>query len=131
YGKIKKAYLYTDVLVDYKRPLTKHDALYFRIDQKKGNRGRYHIATNKNRLKTPLNKESIYLYDMSNLCQRRKDENIEKCVSQNLLNILNKREKLEIITFISSARKGRVMNEVSIYYECEESTPDCLIEKIK
>jgi len=149
-GKIRNAYLYLDILVDYNEPMTKYDDFYFRIGKNKGG----HIVPkkgeeeqtlseeseewqiiSKNRIPLSLDNKTTFLYDLSKISyittRFKKHEKDYTLLNQNLLPQFNSNKQIKISAFISSARKGRVMNEVSIYYECEESTPDCLIEKIK
>ena len=131
-GKIKKAFLYINAFVDYDRCFTEYDDFFFAIahDNKKYYGG--HII-NSNAKNIPTNLKCAFLYNLNNISyissiNGNKEKNTHN--NQDFLSLFTENKNIFINAFISSARPGRTMKEVSIYYQCEENS-DCLIEEVK
>ena len=130
-GEIKKAFLYIDVAVDYDRCFTKYDNFFFSITKDKQNKKSGHIKID-NIKGVPNDLKCVFLYDLSDISyissidggQSKNTHN-----NENFLSLFAKNNNISISAFISSSRAGRVMKEVSIYYECAEQS-ECLIEYI-
>lgn len=127
-GKFTRAYLYIDAMVDYNRPLSIWDDVYFNIYWQGG-----HLIPDGNILPVPASDSSVYLYDMRSVSYypkiKDKELKINKVTNRNLFNILKDGRIMKIHTSLSSDRSGRVLKEVSIYYECVLDS-DCSIEEI-
>lgn len=121
-GKISRAYLYVEVAVDKNRPLTKYDDFYFTMNYQGG-----HLSTDENLLPVPPSNISIYLYDLRSISYSYNGRNFKNV---NFLNLLQGGANFNIHTSVSSDRPGRVLKEVSIYYECFENS-ECGIVKQK
>lgn len=128
-GQFSRAYLYIDALVDYNRPLTSWDDIYFTINEKGG-----HLIPDGNQLPVPAGTTSKYLYNLNSTSFfstiQDKEQNKNKKNNVNLFGILKDGNKLSIHASVSSNRPGRVMKEISIFYECFEGS-NCSIEEIK
>lgn len=124
-GKFSRAYLYIEAMVDNNRPLTVWDDVYFKINEDDGG----HLI-DVNNLAKPSSEISKYLYDLRSLYYYPTVEEKKKEATANLFELLKDEEELKINAFISSARPGGVMKEVSIYYECLKGSK-CSIEEIK
>lgn len=128
-GQFSRAYLYVDALVDYNRPLTSWDDIYFVMNEKGG-----HLIPDGNQLPIPAGNTSKYLYNLNSISFfptiQDKEQNKNKKNNVNLFGILKDGNKLSIHASVSSNRPGRVMKEVAIFYECFEGS-DCIIEEIK
>ena len=128
-GKLSRAYLYIEALVDYRRPLTVWDDFYFKVNGFGG-----HLVGEENTLAVPPSDVSRYLYDLRAVSYYPsigdKANRINKQTNINLFNLLQDSAILDIIAAISSDRAGRVMKEVSIYYECSDG-PECNVEEIR
>ena len=121
-GNISRGYLYIEVKVDYERPLTTYDDFYFTLNYNGG-----HLHTDENLLLTPPTDITRYLYDLRSITysyQQRVYRNVD------FLALLQKTRTFNIHAAVSSDRPGRVLKEVSIYYQCAGDT-DCSIEEIK
>lgn len=126
-GKFSRAYLYVEALVDYNRPLTSWDDVFFTINGLGG-----HLVTDANNLPVSsgdttrllYNLRSIsFFYDLDDkLNQRNPQSNI------NLFSLLQDGYTLTIVATLSSDRPGRVLREISIYYECFQGSK-CSIEE--
>lgn len=126
-GEFSRAYLYIDAKVDYKRPLTSWDDIYFKINGIGG-----HLIPEGNVLPTPLGDSSTYLYNMRPIpyyptledkMKKNKPEYFD------MFSLLKDGSTIKIITTVSSYRPGRVLKEVSIYYECKAGTK-CSIDEV-
>jgi hypothetical protein len=130
-GKFSRAYLYIDAQVDYSRPLTSWDDIYFKINDMGG-----HLVSNDdNSLSVPpSNASSRYLYNLSSVSYFPTGSNKMRKTNENkninLFNLLQDTAQLNINVTVSSDRPGRVLREVSIYYECTEGS-SCVINEIK
>jgi hypothetical protein len=128
-GKFSRAYLYIEAEVDYEKPLTVWDDVYFKINDKGG-----HLIIDGNNLPMPPIDSSRYLYDLHSISYFPKINDKEnwknKKTNDNLFDLLQDGKKLYVITSISSDRPGRVMKEISIYYECFKGSK-CSIAEIK
>jgi hypothetical protein len=127
-GKFSRAYLYIEAAVDYNRPLTVWDDVYFTVNQFGG-----HLINDGNSLPIPPAETSEYLYDLRSISyyqsvgdkgELSKEKNID------IFSLLQDKATLSIHASISSDRPGRVMKEVSIYYECFENS-NCSIAEMK
>ena len=121
-GNIKRAYLYIEAAVDYNRPLSNYDTFYFALKYQGG-----HLSTKYNLLAVPPSETSRYLYDLRSISYSYKDKEFKNV---NFLNLLQNNTIFNIHTAVSSDRPGRVLKEVSIYYQCLDGTV-CSIDKIK
>lgn len=85
-----------------------------------------HLAPDENLLPVPPANISKYLYDMRSISYYHtiNDEYWNKTKNQNFFALINGGGTFEVRAFISSNRPGRVMREVSIYYECVSGS-DC------
>jgi hypothetical protein len=129
-GNFSRAYLYISALVDYDRPLTSWDDIYFKINDIGG-----HLTSDDdNLLPVPPSQSSEYLYKLNSISYypslNNKTQKINENKNINLFNLLQNSIELHINVAISSARPGRVMKEISIYYECAQGS-QCSIEEIK
>ena len=125
-GKFSRAYLYAELLVDNKRPLTSCDDFYFKINGIGG-----HIIPDKNILPVPPSGTSRYLYDLRSISFfPSMKERWNKQNNINFFYLLQDGITLDISATISSDRPGRVMKEVAIYYECSEGS-ECSIQELK
>lgn len=128
-GRFARAYLYTETIVDYTRPLTAWDDIYFKINGFGG-----HLIKDENLLPVPPGEISIYLYDLRSISYypeiKDKENRENKVKNYNLFYLFQDTVTLNIKVFISSDRPGRIMKEVAIYYECYEGS-ECAIEEIK
>lgn len=126
-GKFSRAYLFIEVLVDYTRPLTIWDDIYFTMNGMGG-----HIVSEENILLVPTSDKSRYLYDLRSMSFYPTIENKEKKENKktnlNLFSLLQDTMEINTKVTISSDRPGRVMREISIYYECFEGS-ECSIEE--
>jgi hypothetical protein len=127
--KLKILNISADILVDYKRPLTSWDDLYFIMNTYGG----HLISDDGNSLPVPPGTNSRYLYDLRSISYYPKlldkEQKINKKNNINLFSNLYNGNVIKIQTSISSARPGRVIKEISIYYECAEDS-DCDIEEV-
>lgn len=127
-GSFSRAYLYVEAMVDYNRPLSIWDDIYFNIFNQGG-----HLIPDGNLLPVPASDSSIYLYDMRSISYYPEIDNKKfgenKKEDQNLFDILRDGRIVRIHTSLSSDRPGRVLKEVSIYYECIAGS-ECSIEPI-
>ncbi|HCR36183.1 hypothetical protein A2130_00020 [Candidatus Woesebacteria bacterium GWC2_33_12] len=121
-GNIKRAYLYIEAAVDYDRPLSIYDTFYFSLRYQGG-----HLSIKDNLLAVPPSEISRYLYDLRSISYSYKDKQFKNI---NFLNLLQDKTVFNIHTAVSSDRPGRVLKEVSIYYQCLDDTL-CSIDKIK
>ena len=125
-GKFSRAYLYAELLVDYNRQLTNWDDLYFTMNNQGG-----HILSEQSSLPTPNGDTSKYLYDLRSISYyptiRDKERKINLKSNINFFYFLENQSSFDLWVSISSNRPGRVMKEVSIYYECLEGF-DCEIK---
>lgn len=128
-GKFSRAYLYIEAKVDYDRPLTVWDDVYFKINEQGG-----HLIPNGNSLPVPPSAISKYLYDLRSISyfptMKDKEKRINKQTNYNSFELFRDRANLKINAFISSDRPGGVIKELSIYYECFEGSK-CAIREIR
>lgn len=126
-GELSRAYLYIEARVDYERPLTVWDDMVFRMNWIGG-----HLIIDQNSLPVPPSNVSKYLYDLRSISFypriRDKERRVNRQDNVNFFRLLQHGISLEIHASVSSNRPGRVLKEVSIYYECSEG-PDCAIEE--
>jgi len=129
-GSFSRAYLYINAQVDYSRLLTSWDDIYFKINDMGG----HLVSGDDNSLPVPAGKTSQYLYNLSSISYYSSPANKVKKINENknisLFSLLQDSAELHVHVTISSARPGRVMKEVSIYYECAQNS-QCSIQKIK
>lgn len=124
-GKLSRAYLYVEAMVDYKRPLTVWDDIYFKINGFGG-----HLISDNNLLPVPPSEITRSLYDFRSISYypniKDKERKMNRQDNISLFSLLQDGIVLDITTSISSDRPGRVMKEIAIYYECFEGS-DCVI----
>lgn len=118
-GEFSQAYLYIEVAVDYNKPLTAWDDVYFKIDKDGG-----HLIPDINSLPTPPAEISRYLYNLNSIYYYPTLTDKAKGVGtkRSLFELFKDGATLNIITFISSDRPGRVMKEIAIYYKCSKKS---------
>ena len=128
-GKFARAYLYIEAFVDYNRPLTVWDDFYFKVNGLGG-----HLISDSNLLPIPPSDISRFLYDLRSISYfpsiKDKEKNISKKLNIDLFTLIQNGITLDITAAISSNRPGRIMKEVSIYYECFEGS-ECSIQEKK
>lgn len=128
-GQFSRSYLYINALVDNSRPLTSWDDIYFTLNQMGG-----HLITDENLLPAPEGDSSKYLYNMNSISYfptiSDKEQNKNKKSNMNFFWMLQNGNDLNIHVAVSSNRPGRVIKEVSIFYECFEGS-DCSIDEVK
>jgi len=128
-GKLSRAYLYIEALVDYTRPLTSWDGIYFTINYWGG-----HLVVDNNVLPVPPNEISRYLYNLQSISfYETLEHKLNKTfiyANTSLFSLFTDGNVLTTRVAVSSDRPGRVLREVSIYYECFESS-DCSIDPVK
>lgn len=127
-GEFSRAYLYVEALVDYSRPLTVWDDIYFRVNGFGG-----HLISDDNVLPVPPSESSIYLYELGAISYypdiKSKEGKINKQTDINIFNLLQDSVVINTTVSVSSDRPGRVMKEVTLYYECFRGS-QCSIEEI-
>jgi hypothetical protein len=127
-GELSRAYLYVEAAVDYNRPLTAWDDLYFKLNDSGG-----HLINDDNILSVPPSNISRMLYDLRSLSFfptiKDKENNINKKTNANLFYHLDGESIIDITIAISSNRPGRIIKEASIYYECFSGS-DCSIKEL-
>lgn len=127
-GKFSRAYLYIEAMVDYSRPLTSWDGIYFTINQWGG-----HLIEDSNVLPVPPSDISRFLYNLQSISfYPTLDNKLDKTnlySNFNVFSLLQNSNVLNIRVTISSDRPGRVLREASIYYECFEGS-ECRIEEL-
>lgn len=126
-GKFSRAYLYIEALVDYNRPLTSSDDVFFTMNGLGG-----HLVVDANNLPIPSGDTSRLLYNLRSvsfyydLDDKLNQHNLQSNV--NLSPLLQDGYTLNIVATLLSDRPGRVLREVSIYYECFQGSK-CSIEE--
>ena len=127
-GKFSRAYLYIEALVDYERPLTAWDDFVFRVNGIGG-----HLIVDDNNLPVPPSETTKYLYDLRSISYypqiTDKQRKINRIDNNNFFSLLRGESLLNVSVYVSSDRPGRVMREVTIYYECLGGS-DCKIEEL-
>lgn len=125
-GGFSRAYLYIEGSVDYGRPLTNWDDFYFSLNGFGG-----HLISDENSLPVPPGSYSRYLYDLRSVSyyptMKDKEKRVNKKVNINLFGFFRDGVAFDVSVTISSNRPGRIMKEVSLYYECFEGS-SCNIE---
>jgi hypothetical protein len=126
-GELSEAYLYIEVAVDYNKLLTEWDDVYFKINNDGG-----HLIPDINSLPTPPGDLSRYLYNLNSIYYypTLADKARGVGTKRSLVELFKDGATLEIITFISSDRPGRVMKEIAIYYKCSKKSK-CSIDSKK
>lgn len=133
-GNIRDAYLFVDVSVDNGKPLKVWDSIYISIRKVAGN---YlylpqdgHLLRSKS-LKVPPSDTTRLLFDLRQIPFTDipySDEN--KYTNKDWLTLIQGADKFQLETFLSTLRKGGMINNISIGYECSEDTPNCKLELI-
>ena len=123
-GEFSQAYLYIEVAVDYNKPLTAWDDVYFKINNDGG-----HLIPDINSLPTPPAEISRHLYNLNSIYYypTLTDKARGVGTKRSLFELFRDGANLNIITFISSDRPGRVMKEIAIYYKCSGKS-ECSID---
>lgn len=127
-GKFSRAYLYIEAIVDYTRPLTSWDGIYFTMNNWGG-----HLVNDDNLLSVPSSDTSRILYNLRSISfygtleDKLNKTNLYSNI--NLFSLLQDTNILNIVVTISSDRPGRILREVSIYYECFEGS-SCDIKEL-
>ncbi len=128
-GKFSRAYLFIDALVDNTRPLTSWDDIYFKLNGQGG-----HLFPDGNVLPTPPGNSTTYLYNLGAISyypsMDNKLRNINKKDNVNMFDLIKDGATIKAVTAISSNRPGRILKEVSIYYECFEGSK-CSITELR
>lgn len=126
-GKFSRGYLYIEALVDYTKPLTSWDGIYFTINNWGG-----HLVTDDNNLLTvPPSDISRFLYNLRSISfYGTLEDKLNKANLYSNVNLFALLEDTNLLNFtvtILSDRPGRILREASIYYECFEGS-DCSIK---
>lgn len=127
-GSFSRAYLYIEALVDYDRPLTSWDGIYFTINYWGG-----HLVLDDNILPVPPSGISRYLYNLGSISFYKTLEDklnrLRLYANNSLFSLFTDGNTLNIIITISSDRPGRVIREATIYYECFQGS-NCDIKEL-
>lgn len=125
-GGFTRAYLYIEAAVDYSRPLTIYDDFYFLFNNWGG-----HLLTNENLLPVPPSDDSRFLYDLRSVSYfvKRAGGKIQTFENINFFVFLQNGTIFDIRTTVSSDRPGRVIKEVSLYYQCLNGTECSIVEQ--
>lgn len=124
-GKFRRAYIFIDASVDNGRPLTVYDSIYIMMNYKGG-----HLLRNKS-LSIPPSDTTKLLYDMREISYIKSipySENKQPLFA-NWLDELNSKEIISFYSFLSSWRTGGLIKEITIAFECEESSECDIIPK--
>ena len=124
-GKFRRAYIFINASVDNGKPLTSYDSIYVTLNYKGG-----HILRNKS-LAIPASNTTRLLYDMQEIPYITNvpySEN-KQPLFVNWLAELNSRNNNSLYTFLSSWRRGGLIEEISIAFECEENSSCDIILK--
>lgn len=124
-GKFRRAYVFINASVDNGKPLTVYDSIYVLLNYKGG-----HILRNKS-LPIPPSATTQLLYDMREIPYITSipySEN-KPALFTNWLDELNSRENISLYTFLSSWRAGGLIKEITIAFECEESSECDIVPK--
>jgi hypothetical protein len=128
-GKFARVYLYIESMVDYKRPLTNWDDIFFTINNQGG-----HLIPDGNSLPVPPSNISRYLYDLRSISfypsVMDKSRKIRMMSNIDFFYFFENESNLNTWVSVSSNRPGRILKEVSIYYECLKDSI-CEISEIK
>lgn len=134
-GNIANGYLFVDVSVDNGKPLTVWDSIY--VSLRKIVNGYLYVPKNGHLLRSksitiPKSNRTLLLYDLRQIPLTNlpySDNNSFK--NENWLSLLQEANKFELETFISTLRKGGEIHEITIGYECLETTPNCELQIIE
>lgn len=120
-GEFERAYLLIEASVDDGKPLSAYDDIYLTLNLKGG-----HLLTTSS-LNTPPNDISSLLFSAQEMLYKTsKDPGEIKMLD--VLNVLNENKKVEIDTFLSTAREGGEIRNFVIFYECAEDS-SCSIQE--
>jgi hypothetical protein len=115
-GKFSRAYIFISVSVDNGKPLTVYDSIYIKLNRIGG-----HILRNKS-LPLPASDITQLLYDMRQIpyIKNVPYSETKKPLIANWLAALNSNETISFDSFLSSARPGGLIKEITVAFECEE-----------
>jgi hypothetical protein len=125
-GKFAIAYLYIGASIQ-NRPLSAFDDVYFEIKKENSNvLHEGHLNTSSALPAPSFADRIILLYKLDDVSFKNKN-------SVDFLALINDLDDKNIIirSWVNSRRTDRKLNEVAIYYECAESTPNCSIAETK
>lgn len=124
-GQFSRAYLYAEVAVDGGRPLTSFDDFYFKVNDFLGG----HIIKDGNLLPVPESDDTVYLLNLKSISTYADIQSKRASIPVNNIDIFSQLAKPQISfhVSVSSDRPGRVMKEVSVYYECVPNS-ECSIQ---
>lgn len=120
-GSIARGYLYIEAAVDNGRALTIYDSVYVKLNYVGG-----HLLRNKS-LKVPTTTGTALLYPLNAvpyLATIPYDES-RTGRTADWVNILNTTRNPVLLSFISTAREGGLIQKVMISYECTKESPNC------
>src|SRR3989344_1504314 len=119
-GQFSRMYILIKASVDYGKPLSAYDDVWLTFNFRGG-----HIFPRES-LPTPPSDISWLLYSAQELAYRPTHTSFERRVVD-VLRVFNERTSLGVDVFLSTARKGGKIHEMTLYYECVENA-ECMIE---
>lgn len=114
-GKVKTATLLSDVNVNYDKPFTQYDSLYFKV-----NFGYNEVGGHVKNYSPSIDLSNVDVFVNVNKKAINESKNV------NFVEALNSEGSKKVTSFISSGRAGRKINDLSIVYTCEDNS-DCEI----
>src|SRR3989338_7864194 len=119
-GKIARGYLLVKASVDSGRPLTIYDSVYVKLNYVGG-----HLLRNKSLL-VPSASGTTLLYPLNSIPYLPDIPYNETRVGSTTdwLEKLNGSSEPVVLAFLSSAREGGLLKEITLAYECDKETPD-------
>ena len=117
-GKFSRAYIFIGASVDNGRPLTVYDSIFVCLNNK-----RCHILRNQT-LPVPASDITQLLYDMRNVpCIKNIPySETKEPLAYDWLKEINLGKEIPFYTFLSSSRRGGLIKEITIAFECEENS---------
>lgn len=109
-GQFSRMYIFIKAAVDGGKPLSVYDDIWLTFNFKGG-----HIFPNDS-LPTPALEISQLLYSAQELPYRPQNSKIKDVLD--VLALFDNNPKLGVDLFLSSAREGGMINNLTIYYEC-------------
>jgi len=117
-GQFSRMYILIKASVDTGKPLSVYDDIWLTFNYNGG-----HVPPN-NSLPTPPDNISVLLFSAKELPYKIKNTSEQKTLD--VLSMFNNNKNLGVDIFLSTARKGGMINDFSIFYECESGS-DCSI----
>lgn len=118
-GKFSRMYVFFEASVDNGRPLSIYDDIYLTFNYQGG-----HLLPTDS-LPTPPGDISRLLFSAKTLPARNLEDK-SQVKDVDVLKIFNNNSQTGVDVFLSTARKGGLINNFIIFYECEENS-ECAI----